>query len=60
MAALEYEFFVFNETPQSARAKGYRDLEPFTPGMFGYSVLRNSVHYDQYHELLDTMTDLDC
>ena len=59
-AALEYEFFVFNETPQSARAKGYRNLEPFTPGMFGYSVLRNTVHHELYHELLTTMREMDC
>lgn len=51
-AALEYEFFLFNETPASIRAKGYRDLEPATPGFFGYSMLRNSVHSDWYEELL--------
>jgi glutamine synthetase len=60
MAALEYEFFLFDETPHSARDKGYRDLKPFTPGMFGYSVLRNTVHFDIYHELLDTMAAMDC
>lgn len=59
-AALEYEFFLFDETPQSVRAKGYRDLKPFTPGMFGYSVLRSSVNSDIYHELLDTMLEMDC
>jgi glutamine synthetase len=51
-AALEYEFFVFNETPDSVRAKGYRDLQPFTPGMFGYSVLRSSVKCEFYQELI--------
>jgi glutamine synthetase len=59
-AALEYEFFVFDETPYSAREKGYRNLRPFTPGMFGYSVLRNTVHHELYHELLDTMIAFDC
>lgn len=59
-AALEYEFFVFDETPQSVREKGYRDLRPFTPGMFGYSVLRSSVHHEIYHELLDSMAAMDC
>jgi glutamine synthetase len=59
-AALEYEFFMFDETPQSARDKGYRNLRPFTPGNFGYSVLRNTVHHELYHELLDTMRDMDC
>lgn len=58
--ALEYEFFLFQETPASARAKGYRDLVPFTPGMFGYSMLRSGVHAELYHELLDVMEQLRC
>ena len=59
-AAFEYEFFLFDETPDSVREKGYRDLRPVTPGMFGYSVLRNSVHADFYHDLLDAMATFDC
>jgi glutamine synthetase len=53
-AAFEYEFFLFQETPESVRAKGYRDLTPMTPGYFGYSTLRNSVHADLYREILET------
>ena len=52
-AAAEFEFFMFEESPQSIREKGYRQLKTMTPGNFGYSVLRNSVHSDLYHELLD-------
>ncbi len=59
-AAFEYDFFLFDETPHSVRDKGYRDLRPFTPGMFGYSMIRNSVHAEFYHELLDLMEGLDC
>jgi len=59
-AAFEYEFFLFDETPDSVREKGYRNLDPFTPGMFGYSVLRNSVHAEFYHDLLDLMDAFDC
>ena len=51
-AALEFEFFVFDETPDSVREKGYRNLKPITPGFFGYSVLRNSVWADFYEGLL--------
>jgi glutamine synthetase len=51
--AFEYEFFLFEETPHSVRSKCYRDLKPITPGFFGYSVLRNSVHSEFYHELLE-------
>jgi glutamine synthetase len=52
-AAAEFEFFVFDETPQSIRDKGYRHLKTMTPGAFGYSVLRSSVHSALYHDLLD-------
>ena len=52
-AALEYEFFLFNETPHSVRQKNYQNLQPITPGFFGYSMLRNSVHAELYQELLD-------
>ena len=58
-AAFEYEFFLFNETPDSVREKGFRDLQPITPGFFGYSVLRNSVHADLYHSLLALARDMD-
>ncbi len=58
-AAFEYEFFMFNETPHSARAKHYRNLEPITPGFFGYSMIRNSVHADIYHELLELGEKMD-
>lgn len=58
-AAFEYEFFMFNETPQSARAKNYRNLEPITPGMFGYSMLRNTVHAELYHELIELSEQMD-
>lgn len=52
-SAFEYEFFVFNETPESCREKGYRNLKPFTPGNFGYSVIRNSVHAELYKDFMD-------
>jgi glutamine synthetase len=52
-ASAEFEFFMFEETPDSVREKGFRNLKPMTPGFFGYSVLRNSVHAELYQELLD-------
>ena len=57
--ALEYEFFVFEETPNSVREKGYRDLKPIAPGMFGYSVIRNSVWAEFYEALLQTAEEMD-
>ena len=58
-AALEYEFFVFDETPQSVRDKGYRNLKPWTPGYFGYSVLRSTVNADFYQQLLSLCEQMD-
>jgi glutamine synthetase len=52
-AAAEFEFFMFSETPESVRAKGYHNLQNMTPDNFGYSVLRSTVHADLYHQLLD-------
>ena len=47
----EYELFVFRETPATIRAKGYRGLAPFTPGNFGYSVLRAGAS-DEFQALM--------
>jgi len=58
-AALEYEFFVFDETPHSVREKGYRDLKPWTPGNFGYSVLRSTVNSDFYAQLVRMCEEMD-
>lgn len=52
-AGFEYEFFIFDETPQSVREKGYRDLRPLAPGFFGYSGLRSLVHSELYNEILE-------
>lgn len=49
--AAEFEFFIFAETPESVRAKGYRNLASITPGNFGYSMLRSGVHAEFYDEL---------
>ncbi len=59
LAGFEYEFFVFNETPDSVRAKHYRDLKPIAPGNFGYSVLRNSVWSEFYRSLLAMCEEMD-
>ncbi|PCE22279.1 glutamine synthetase [Paraburkholderia acidicola] len=58
-AALEYEFFMFEETPHSIREKNYRNLKTWTPGNFGYSVLRSTVEGDFYRQLLDMCEQMD-
>ena len=58
-AALEFEFFVFEETPHSVREKDYKNLKPIAPGTFGYSVIRNSVWSEFYETLLQTSLSMD-
>jgi len=55
----EYEYFFFEENSHSIREKGYRDLKPLTPGMFGYSVVRASACSDLVHHIIDAMRDYD-
>ncbi len=57
--ACEYEFFIFKETPESVRAKGYSNLTPLSPGMFGYSWLRASENAPLVHDLLDSLNAFD-
>ena len=58
-SSFEYEFFVFNETPHSIRAKNYRNIEPLAPAEFGYSVIRNTVESETYLSLLKLAEDMD-
>jgi len=58
-SALEYEFFMFEETPDSIREKKFRDLKPMTPDWFGYSMIRNSTHADLYHQILGMSEQMD-
>jgi glutamine synthetase len=55
----EYEYFIFRETPQSLREKGFRGLETLTPGMFGYSWLRSSANAGLVHALIDGLNAFD-
>ncbi|MFT5163346.1 MAG: glutamine synthetase [Alteromonadaceae bacterium] len=58
-SGFEYEFFVFNESPQSVRDKQYQNMMPMAPGGFGYSVIRNSVASETYLNLLELCETMD-
>ncbi len=51
----EFEFWMFEESPASLADKGFRDLTPLSPGMFGYSWLREGQYAELVHDVLDTM-----
>lgn len=51
--ATEFEFWLFKEDAHSIREKGYRNLTPITPGMFGYSWLRGGQNSELVHAILN-------
>jgi len=55
--AQEFEWFNFNESPKTLQEKGFRNMEPLSPGMFGYSILRPSQHSAFYYDLFNLLTD---
>ncbi len=56
---VEFEFWVFKETPESLHAKSFRNLTPISPGMFGYSWLREEQNRAFCHAILDEMAAFD-
>ncbi|MFO0734348.1 MAG: glutamine synthetase family protein [Labilithrix sp.] len=56
---VELEFWVFKETPESIHEKGFRKLTPLSPGMFGYSWLREEQNRAFCHAILDEMKAFD-
>ncbi len=53
----EFEWFNFDETPDSLHDKGGINPKPLTPGMFGYSVLRSSQKSDYFNDLFTLLED---
>ena len=56
-AGFEYELFVFDEDADSVRDKGFGNLQPLTPGNFGYSVLRAASNSEIFQALMDYCAD---
>ncbi len=57
--ACEFEFFLFHETPHSLHEKGFHDLRSLTPGMFGYSWVREGQQRTLMNAILDGMRAFD-
>jgi glutamine synthetase len=51
--SVEYEFFLFKETPESLHRKKFHDMEPLSPGMFGYSWVREGQNGELMRSILD-------
>lgn len=57
-SAFEFEFCVFSETPETLRAKNYRDLTHFAQANRTYSLQTTALHGDLLDGLQQTMTTL--
>lgn len=51
----EFEWFNFIDNRDELYKNNFRNPQPFTPGMFGYSVLRASQQGNYFHSLFDQM-----
>jgi glutamine synthetase len=51
----EFEWFNFEETPQSVHDKNFHQLTSLSPGMFGYSILRSTLRNDFFQALFDQL-----
>ena len=57
--ACEFEFFMFHETPHSLHEKGFQNLTSLTPGMFGYSWVREGQQRKLMADILEGMKAFD-
>jgi len=53
--AQEFEWFNFSETAKTLQQKSFTNIEPLTPGMLGYSILRPSQQSDFYFDLVNLL-----
>ncbi len=53
--AKEYEWFNFKETSQSLDEKSFTNLQPITPGMFGYSLLKPTQNKAFFNDLFNLL-----
>ncbi|KAI9509340.1 glutamine synthetase/guanido kinase [Russula earlei] len=59
IAGVEFEYFQFKETPHSLAEKKFSALQPLTPGMHGYSLLRTQLNTRYFLEIFDEAEQFD-
>ena len=59
LSAFEFEFFVFDETAETMKAKNYRDLTHFAQGNRTYSLQTSALYGDLLEGLEATMATMD-
>ncbi|KAJ1979876.1 hypothetical protein H4R34_002670 [Dimargaris verticillata] len=51
LCGAEFEFYNYQETPQSLAEKQGQGITPMTPGMFGYSILRPTLQREFFDKI---------
>ncbi|KAF9153581.1 hypothetical protein BG015_003117 [Linnemannia schmuckeri] len=59
MCGAEFEFYNFKETPDTLAEKRHTNPQALTSGMFGYSLLRPSLHQDYFYDIFDQCKNFD-
>ena len=57
MFSQEFEWFNYRETANDLHDKDFRKLQPLTPGMFGYSMLRMAENSEYFRDIFEKMED---
>lgn len=55
----EFEWFNFLGNPNDLHNRNFENLQPITPAMFGYSILRTSLNQDYFHDLFNLLLEFD-
>ena len=55
----EFEWFNFINGDNDLYENKFRDIQPLSNGMFGYSILRASQHSNYFHDLFDLLKKFD-
>ena len=58
MVGVEFEWFNFQESPNSIAEKDFIQPKPLSPGMFGYSLLRSNMNQEYFHQIIDFMQQI--
>lgn len=51
----EFEWFNFQGTPSEIYDSNFEELNPISPGMFGYSILRSSLNNPYFNDLFEQL-----
>ncbi len=57
--AQEFEWFNFRGTPNELHESNFQNLQPISPGMFGYSILRSSLNQPYFNDLFNLLAAFD-